>query len=187
MSVAAAVVMSSRFPFIAPAAVLAGNFISHVRPLKHVRVVDGGYFENSGSLALIELIAQIGAEKPSAIVFTHRDNLTYDNNYLTEFLSPLRAALNAGTVVGLEYIRNLHKLCPDANYANYELIDRDFYLPLAWYLSESNLKKIKERSGFNQAFASQSQSAISLTSVEAANNQSATKVVAALRAIVVPP
>lgn len=93
--------LSARFPWIAPAGwYRADNG-------QKVRLVDGGYFENSGMTTMQELIDEIVTPasgqiaKLAEIPFTFRvialastGFKTSEASYLEEFLSPVRALLN---------------------------------------------------------------------------------------------
>jgi len=99
LSVSTAAILSARFPWITP----AGTFRELERN-ETVRLVDGGYFENSGVATAIDLIRalQVAAEQYglankislNLIVLTRGDFPRQEFYGLNEILSPIQALLS---------------------------------------------------------------------------------------------
>jgi hypothetical protein len=103
MSLGTAAVISARFPVVTPAGWLRGG--EGDLPYK-IRLVDGGYYDNSGIETALALIASLIRDRPDLmrqtelilIVFTHDHRVIFgrkDDYFLGEIMSPVRAMLNA--------------------------------------------------------------------------------------------
>ena len=145
--------MSARFPYLSP----AGTLKSDSGPAGHV--VDGGYFENSGTLTASEIIAAVrrtnldiepililidsgSAIQDRATVLPFppfrdstgpaRDGSTH---FANEMLSPLRTLLAARNAHAAETLADTRFEMPDHG-IEFRLDGRGVPLPLGWLLSD---------------------------------------------------
>lgn len=167
VTLSTAAVASARFPYLTPAAwfwPLSENKRGATTPSgvasegRRVRIVDGGYFENSGVATASDLVARLEeiVLKRRLPVEIHMIVLTYGRyperkHYaFGEFLAPIRSLLNTresrtlstialadremGTIDGAAPVRRLQRVTVS-----------DFYtpLPLGWRLSKIGVLQIR--------------------------------------------
>ena len=158
--------ISARFPWLMPAATLRGWRHSTARNGRArqdkkegtvLRLVDGGYFENSGSDTAGDLMralnveqyntdSKIGQIKVFLIVLSGYDNVASGGNVsdetsLGELLSPLRALLSTRQARGeLTVVRTFGLLCPDMDSCNSKHRDGDWHNEARWVFATLNLK-----------------------------------------------
>lgn len=161
-----AAVLSARFPVLTPAATLPG--------IQHNRLVDGGYFENSGTATLSEVLAVVGSiaadagveirpivvrigNTPSRAAAPSRGEVIAPSRqpppaYFIELLSPLRALLNARAARGTlasESLRTqvaaLREAGIDAALIEFQIGLSEVQLPLGWQLSNSARQELREQ------------------------------------------
>lgn len=154
--------LSARFPWITPAAyfhrpeivktVKDGKTVEETK-IKKIRVVDGGYFENSGVATALDLVKgmveAIGADPDrkveiNLLVFTSAKFETPEAKSLGELIDPIRTMFStrgarAGIAIGeaLAEFRNLstESTQVNANVIKLELDGYEYPLPLGWRLS----------------------------------------------------
>ncbi len=148
--------LSARFPWITPSAHFYESYkdsTGNVRK-KKVRVVDGGYFENSGVVTALDLIKDIvGAVRRgelnqkieiNLLIFTSANFDAGESSGLGEAVDPMRAVFNARTARGgiaiEEAITTLRLLSSEdgpvkADIVKLELNGYGYPLPLGWRLS----------------------------------------------------
>lgn len=149
--------MSARFTYVSP----AGTLVKDGRA--YGRVVDGGYFENSGATATLEILLAIDSlaaeDKRWARVepfVIHISNEPIDaafasdsllgapdhplikpRQFLNEALSPLRTLLNTRNARGLYARETVMWHAGPANFLHFGLCRRSANVPLGWVLSDS--------------------------------------------------
>lgn len=145
-----AVHMSARFTYVSP----AGSIKRLDRPGKDswIRVVDGGYFENSGAVTANEILTKIqnAAEEHEAnikiVVIQIRNSPipiekdreeNYDKRiFVSEVLSPVQALLHVREARGYQAREELSQRVGDNNF-NFTLCKlKGTTLPLGWMLSK---------------------------------------------------
>ncbi|MCH9806876.1 MAG: hypothetical protein K0U74_04020 [Alphaproteobacteria bacterium] len=147
--------LSARFPWITPAAYFHRLEVNSKGETenKKIRVVDGGYFENSGVATSLDLIKEfvnvIGTEtgrnvEINLLVFTSAKFDTPEAKSLGELIDPIRTMFStrgarAGIAIGeaLAELRNLstERSTVNANVIKLELDGHEYPLPLGWRLS----------------------------------------------------
>src|SRR5215471_7364407 len=100
LSASGAVLMSARFTYVSPAGTVHSRLTlldGTVRRSVH-RIVDGGYFENSGAATAVEILEFLQSAgswrsrvAPHVILITHSEKLLPSSEFLSEELAPLRA------------------------------------------------------------------------------------------------
>ena len=149
--------MSARFTYVSP----AGSLEKHGK--MHGRVVDGGYFENSGAtttLAILQTVEELAQTDkrwrqvdPYVIHISNdpvearlaNDSLAGapDNpniapkNFLNEALSPLSALLNTRNARGYYARETVAWQVSHTNHLHFGLCRRSANVPLGWVLSRS--------------------------------------------------
>jgi hypothetical protein len=141
-----AALVSARFPLVTP----AGRF--HARDGTKIRLVDGGYFENSGVETLRDLIdaidASVGGQRPrfEIIVLDFAplpDAAVSRPGWLGEVMSPIRALLGTRSARGELPKRRLEGEADVAlRHASIRLDRARYAFPLGWYLSRRTADKI---------------------------------------------
>ncbi len=157
--------MSARFTYVSPAGAMVKE--GKVRG----RVVDGGYFENSGATTTLEIlktlpllakedgrwakvepiVIHIGNEPvdPSAGPATlsgARDNESIKpHRWLNEVLSPLWAMLNARGARGVYARDALNWHVGDASFLHFGLCRLSANIPLGWVLSQSTRDRMEKQ------------------------------------------
>lgn len=160
--------MSARFTYVSPAGTLTRD------GAKHGRVVDGGYFENSGATTTLEIALAINAmaADPAAdprwrkVVPTviHISNEPRTPRYpeetlangaghpriapgtwMPEVLSPLRTLLSTREARGTLARETLRGHVGDANYFHFGLCREPANVPLGWVLSSSTRRNMNQQ------------------------------------------
>ena len=157
--------LSARFTYVSPAGALVKD------GKVYGRVVDGGYFENSGataSLAILQTVEQLAEtdrrwNSVDAYVI-HISNEPVDAKYaadalagapanpnirpkqfLNEALSPLWAFLNTRAARGYYARETLAWQAGHSNYFHFGLCRRSANIPLGWVLSQSTRDRMEEQ------------------------------------------
>jgi hypothetical protein len=157
--------MSARFTYVSPAGTLTRD------GAKHGRVVDGGYFENSGATTTLEIALAVNAmaADPAAdprwhkVVPTviHISNEPRNPRYpeetlangaghpriapgtwMPEVLSPLKTLLSTREARGTFARETLRWHVGDANYFHFGLCRESANAPLGWVLSSSTRRNM---------------------------------------------
>jgi hypothetical protein len=145
LSVGAAVHMSARFTYVSPAGTIRAGDGVH-------RVVDGGYFENSGAATASEILeylqsgrnAQSGRLKPHVILITHTEKPLPGGEILSEELAPVRAIFATRVARGEHAVAELRGAA-GASWTEFNLqTDQGVPLPLGWLLSAQARRAIDE-------------------------------------------
>jgi hypothetical protein len=162
MSLATAAHMSARFTYVSPAGALVKDGKTYGR------VVDGGYFENSGAtatLAILQTIEELAQENPRwkrvEPFVIHISNEPVDpkdaddrlagslgnpsirpNDFLNEALSPLWALLNTRGARGYYARESAAWAVGHWNYLHFGLCRRSANAPLGWVLSRSTRERM---------------------------------------------
>ena len=161
-SLSTAAILSARFPYVTPAGWIDTDFAAG-SPLKR-RLVDGGYFENSGVATALDMyfaLSQIHQEEQirARIIILHigsppSTELGYQG--LGEFLSPIRTLLNTRGARGRAAVGQARHFLRmrkesvnrfDSDMRTYFLDGGRFQLPLGWSLSEVSRDIIRSESG----------------------------------------
>ena len=148
--------ISARFPWIMPAATVHAQKQNADRKNTILRLVDGGYFENSGTDTLGDLVRGMRIEalntpskqnvKLYTIILTGYDNELFGGNFndetpLGEFIGPIRGLLSTRQARGdLTIVRTLDFLCPDLDNCNTVPDDRGWHNKALWVFATLNLK-----------------------------------------------
>ena len=142
LPLSAAVHMSARFTYVSPAGTIRNG--GTVR-----RVVDGGYFENSGAATAAEILEflqdQPGSRlSPYVILITHSEKPLPGGEVLSEELAPLRAIFATRVARGEHAVAELRGIAgPDWTEFNLQT-DQGVPLPLGWLLSAQARRAIDE-------------------------------------------
>jgi hypothetical protein len=165
--------MSARFTYVSP----AGTLVKDGRP--HGRVVDGGYFENSGAtttLEVLQAIDQLAAEdarwekvQPFVIHISNEpveaqfgaDSLSgapghpliAPRQLLNEALSPLWTLLNTRNARGLYARETVMWHAGPQNFLHFGLCRRSSNVPLGWVLSQSTRDRMQDQLAREQCVA----------------------------------
>jgi hypothetical protein len=168
LSVSTAVVSSARFPWVTP----AGAFYdwspettqSGDRRIEKIRLVDGGYFENSGVASALELISTLQSASHKygfadqisirLIVLTRGGFPKQDFFGLSELISPVLALLSARSSRAPLAIDQAERLFreradskPVTSISKVDLLDLYYPLPLGWRLSALSTILIQAQNG----------------------------------------
>ena len=149
--------ISARFPWIMPPATVNARKQNKDRKNTILRLVDGGYFENSGTDTAGDVIRAIdsvkGPEVPPfkvyALVLTSYDNEVFGGNFndettLGEFVAPIRGLLSTRQARGdVTVIRTLDYLCPDLDNCRTDPDTRGWHNKAKWIFATLNLKDSK--------------------------------------------
>ncbi len=164
-----AVALSARFPLITPpGSVAVGSPGVKVK----TRLVDGGYFENSGSATALDLYYELKKVLDSSavkkwlqvenieivpILIQIGTQLGSETSFmgLNEFSSPLTAMLRTREARGRMAVEHIKREMGSVNssqrfsgqFREFKLNAADFFLPLGWYLSNSTQESIRDLSG----------------------------------------
>jgi hypothetical protein len=157
--------MSARFTYVSPAGTLTRN------GAKHGRVVDGGYFENSGATTTLEIALAVNALAgdpaadprwrkvvPTVIHISNepRNPRTPEETlangarhprvapatWMPEVLSPLKTLLSTREARGTFARETLRWHVGDANYFHFGLCRESANVPLGWVLSSSTRRNM---------------------------------------------
>ncbi len=137
LSTSAAAHLSARFTYVSPAGTLWSGGSVH-------RIVDGGYFENSGAATATEIARFLkwGLRGTGAridlhvIVIRHYEKAVPSGEILSEELSPLRAIFATRIARGEHAVEDLQDVAGDGAISVFQLASSDdIPLPLGWLLS----------------------------------------------------
>ena len=140
----AAAHLSARFTYVSPA-----GTIQRARPVR--RIVDGGYFENSGAATASEIVRFLkwGARRsgsridPRVIVIRHTEKAYPSGEILSEELSPLRAIFATRIARGEHALEDLRDVAGDDAITTFDLASsEEITLPLGWLLSAQARRSI---------------------------------------------
>jgi hypothetical protein len=175
LSVAAAASLSARFPWVSPAAwfqdykrdngghpIAAGAGKGYLKDTP-VRLVDGGYFENSGVATAVELIRAMEKSarqegfadriRINLIVLTRGELSNDEFHRMKELLSPVQALLNTRnarayiTIAEAERELNDDRANAGPRVRKVRLEDMGYALPLGWRLSVVTSLLIRAQGG----------------------------------------
>lgn len=150
-----AVLLSARFTYVSPAG-LIGPVADTDTSLQWRRIVDGGYFDNSGGVTaqeIIRTIHQVATTRPMRVILIHIRNdppnaraplidwskVARGRAWLSETFSPVQALLNtraARATQAVEYLR-ASGLKGELTFFEPTLYRDRTDLPLGWALSRS--------------------------------------------------
>jgi predicted acylesterase/phospholipase RssA len=160
-----AATLSARFPLVTPAGYFPIGADARGRPVDKQRYVDGGYFENSGTATLYDILAALrvgeetGTSRPkfqpviirignflqplkNDLMAQAFDRSKYKRQGLGEILSPINTLLNTREARGGTAVRQLETVITAfqdrgqlAFMFGLELKEEDVSLPLGWLLS----------------------------------------------------
>lgn len=157
-----AVLTSARFTYISPAGLVA---MINGAPGRQ-RIVDGGYFDNSGGVTAQEIIgaiqhahAALPNAKPMHIVMVHIGNsppnprpnrmnlseLWGGRVWLGESASPVRALLNTRTARAEQAIDSVRDSSEPGHFQEITLYREDTDLPLGWSLSRAAQREMEDQ------------------------------------------
>lgn len=164
--VSTAVDNSTRFTYVSPAGTLlrakkgdGGSPLDCKPGARCEHVVDGGYFENSGSATITDVIEVLGRSKYASRIQPHVIFIQFrmgtpspvdSSEYANEVLSPVRA---------LAAVRGAHADLASAelkqqilgNYTSFELVQTDAVFPLGWLLADRTRNLMDKQMGPNSA------------------------------------
>ena len=145
LALSAAVHMSARFTYVSPAATIrVGNSVH--------RIVDGGYFENSGAATAAEILEFLQSSRnpsrarlePHVILITHTEKPLPGGEALSEELAPVRAIFAARVARGDHAVAELRGAA-GGHWTEFNLqTDQGVPLPLGWLLSAQARRAIDE-------------------------------------------
>jgi hypothetical protein len=167
LSASGAVLMSARFTYVSPAGTVHSRrtlLDGTVRQSVH-RIVDGGYFENSGAATAFEILEFLQSAgpwrnqvAPHVILITHSEKLLPSSEFLSEELAPLRALFATRVARGDGAVAELRAAAGNS-LTKFDLkTDQGVPLPLGWLLSAQARRAIDDavdRSDENQAATAQ--------------------------------
>ena len=155
-SILQAASMSSRFPFaLPPATVVAGS-----EDGRGTRVVDGGYYENSGVATALELramvlsrMAKLSMDRPefAKLNFTIHliavsdaaesglMDLDRELKAFPEIGTPMSAFMNSRVARGRDYLREARAAFGQLGVTEVIIGEKGFYPALGWYLSKRSV------------------------------------------------
>jgi hypothetical protein len=160
--------MSARFTYVSPAGALAKDGKTHGR------VVDGGYFENSGATTTLEIAKTIDAmardrqEDPRwrrvETIVIHISNEPVNplhppetlaqaaghpkigpGNWMSEILSPLKTLLSTREARGTYARETLRSHVGEENFFHFGLCRESTNVPLGWVLSSSTRRNMNSQ------------------------------------------
>ena len=167
ISVSTAVNNSARFTYMAPAGTLlraqqgTGGSPLKCEPGKRCEhVVDGGYFENSGSATVADLLSTLAASKYATRIQPHVIFIQFQvakpapitgEKFANELLSPVRALLNVREAHADLATDELQRRVTPANYTTFFLIQTHTVFPLGWLLADRTRNLMDVQMGPNSA------------------------------------
>jgi hypothetical protein len=173
LPLSAAVHMSARFTYVSPAGTIRAKDGVH-------RVVDGGYFENSGAATASEILEYLQSESnpqsgrlsPHVIFITHTEKPLPGGVILSEELAPVRAIFATRVARGEDAVEELRGAAGEG-WTEFSLqTDQGVPLPLGWLLSAQARRAIDEAidSPANQAARAEIGSLLTRAPQSAARN-----------------
>jgi hypothetical protein len=149
--------ISARFPWVMPAATVVALKQNKDRKNTSLRLVDGGYFENSGAETAGDIIRFLDRLKSSTtqpfkvymLVLTSYDSPLFGGDFndetpFAEVTAPLHGLLSTRQARGdLSIVRTLDHLCPDLDNCESEKDDRGWHNKAKWIFATLNLRDSK--------------------------------------------
>jgi glycerophosphoryl diester phosphodiesterase len=152
LSLSTAAFLSARFPVITPPGSIGPKE-------ERSRYVDGGYFENSGTATVMDLISALSLDSPSGpniklIVInigTDPVDMKYSSHGLGEITGPVVTLLNTRTARGYTASNQLETVIRKINatgsrsaeIVHFQPYQDDLKLPTGWLLSEQALQNMQ--------------------------------------------
>jgi hypothetical protein len=140
-----AAVLSARYPYVTPPASIMSSTPAGRESV--IRIVDGGYFENSAVATALDIVRAL---KPYAngapirlIVLGGSDSQKNPTNHLNELLTPFHTMLQTRVARGEDYIREAETTLGGQNVKKLRVSPPDKTLNVGWYLSSATLTGIK--------------------------------------------
>ena len=159
--VSTAVLTSARFTYVSPAGLIGPTAQSKVRQ----RVVDGGYFDNSGGITARQIAAATaaaasGAPRTMRLVVLHIGNAPPNEGrsgsnslgllpggrvWLGETMSPVRALLDVRGAHAEQAVDDLNQSSPGYEFHDVKLYRTGTVVPLGWALSCEAQKEMERQ------------------------------------------
>lgn len=153
---------STRFTYVSPAGTLirgtkgnGGSPLDCQPGARCEHVVDGGYFENSGSATVSDILSVLGRSKyagrirPHIIFIQFRDAqppAVETTRYANEVLSPVRALMSVrGAHADLATAVLMNQVL--GNYTSFELVQTNVVFPLGWLLADRTRNLMDQQMG----------------------------------------
>lgn len=163
--VSTAVDNSTRFTYVSPAGTLirgsngnGGSPMDCDTGQRCEHVVDGGYFENSGSATVADVLEVIARSKYAARVKPHVIFIQFrkavptpiePEKFANEIFSPVRAFLSVrGAHADLATEELMHQM-GEMNFTQFELVQTKAVFPLGWLLSDRTRNLMDQQMGPN--------------------------------------
>ena len=143
---------STRFTYVSPAGTLlrgragdGGSPLDCAPGQRCEHVVDGGYFENSGSATVSDILDVIGRSRHAARIRPHIVFIQFEqaepppvrtSKFANEVLSPVRALLSVRGAHADLAEQELKRRVGIANHTTFELVQRNAVFPLGWLLAD---------------------------------------------------
>lgn len=165
--VSTAVANSTRFTYVSPAGTLrrgkdsnGGSSLACAPGARCEHVVDGGYFENSGSATLSDVLAVMARSKYASRIRPHVIFIQFrmdkpapvkSAKLANEVLSPVRALLAVrGAHADLAATELMEQIGP-ANYTQFQLVQHKAVFPLGWLLADRTRNLMDQQMGPHSA------------------------------------
>jgi hypothetical protein len=165
--VSTAVDNSTRFTYVSPAGTLlraqnsnGGSPLECAPGERCEHVVDGGYFENSGSATISDVLEMISRSRYAARVRPHVIFIEFDmanpapvksERFGNEALSPVRALLAVRGAHADLAKEELKETVGPANYTSFPLVQTKAVFPLGWLLAHRTRNLMDKQMGPNSA------------------------------------
>jgi hypothetical protein len=158
---------SMRFTYVSPAGTLlrakssnGGSPLECAPGARCEHVVDGGYFENSGSTTLSDVLDVLSRSKYASRVHPHVLFIQFrmatptpvdSTKYANEVLSPIRALLAVRGAHSDLAAAELMEQLGTANYTQFQLVQTKAVFPLGWLLADRTRNLMDQQMGPNSA------------------------------------
>ena len=165
--VSTAVDNSTRFTYVGPAGTLlraknsnGGSPLDCEPGARCEHVVDGGYFENSGSATLSDVLRVMSRSRYAARIRPHVIFIQFRNanpapigttKFANEVLSPVRALLAVRGAHADVAAAELMDTLGAANYTQFQLVQTKAVFPLGWLLADRTRNLMDQQMGPNSA------------------------------------
>ena len=163
--VSTAVDNSTRFTYVSPAGTLlraqnsnGGSPLECAPGERCEHVVDGGYFENSGSATLSDVLQLLSRSKYASRIHPHVIFIQFEmadpppvksERFANEVLSPVRALLAVRGAHADLAKEELQETMGPANYTSFSLFQTKAVFPLGWLLSHRTRNLMDQQMGPN--------------------------------------
>jgi hypothetical protein len=167
VSVSTAVNNSARFTYVAPAGTLlraqkgtGGSPLKCEPGQSCEHVVDGGYFENSGSATVADLLSTLANSKYAPRIQPHVIFIQFrmakpapitGEKFANELMSPARALMAVREAHADLATDELQRRVTAANYTRFELVQTKAVFPLGWLLADRTRNLMDAQMGPNSA------------------------------------